>query len=224
MQTTLRLDTKQAFLELQRIASKDIPYAIERGLNSTAKAAMDNFKQKIPEVFKHTNNFTRNAVAYTPATKNHQIATVFIRDRQAKYLQFEEYGGTRTPADNIVNPAAKALVISAPNAKKNSSGGMPKGYVKSLAQKAQQDLQRTKNAGRKSKAQSIIKIKGKNGKSGGFFMVNRRQRTLTRLISFTDKASYKPKMGFHEKAGAFLNKNINSYLSQAIDRILIQGK
>ncbi|CAI3958700.1 hypothetical protein, partial [Commensalibacter papalotli (ex Botero et al. 2024)] len=158
------------------------------------------------------------------ATKNYQTATIFIKDQQAKYLQFEEYGGTRTPSDAITNPSAKALVVAAPNAKKNASGGMPKGYVKSLAQKAMQDLQRAKSAGRKGKAQSILKIQGKNGKSGGFFLYNRQQRSLTRLVSFVNKTSYKPKMGFHQKVEQFLNKNTNHYLSQAIDRILTKGK
>lgn len=226
MKTTLRINTKQTMLELQRIASKDIPYAIERGLNMTARAAMDRVKQDIPNSFNNTNAFTRNAVSYHRATKNTLKVDVFIKDQQAKYLQFEEYGGTRTPADNSVNPSAKALVVAAPNAKKNASGSLPKGYVKSLAQKAQQDLQRVKSAGRKGKgkAQSILKVSGKNGKPGGFFLLNRQQHSLTRLVSFVDKASYKPKMGFHQKVEQFINKNANYYLEQAIDRILTKGK
>ncbi|CAI3953661.1 unnamed protein product [Commensalibacter communis] len=224
MKTTIRLDTKQASMELQRIASKDIPYAVALGLNGVAKAARDQVKQELPSIFHNTNAFTRNAVAFTPATKNYQTATIFIKDQQAKYLQFEEYGGTRTPSDNITNPSAKGLVVAAPNAKKNASGGLPKGYVKSLAQKAQQDLQRAKAAGRKGKAQSILKITGKNGKPGGFFLYNRQQRSLTRLVSFVSKASYKPKMGFHQKVEQFINKNANHYLTQAIDRILTKGK
>ncbi|EUK17485.1 hypothetical protein COMX_10113 [Commensalibacter papalotli (ex Servin-Garciduenas et al. 2014)] len=211
-------------MELQRIASKDIPYALAQGLNEAAKAARDHVKQELPNIFQNTNAFTRNAVSFTPATKSYQTATIFIKDQQAKYLQFEEYGGTRTPADNSVNPSAKALVVAAPNAKKNASGALPKGYVKSLAQKAMQDLQRAKSAGRKGKAQSILKIQGKNGKSGGFFLYNRQQRSLTRLVSFVNKTSYKPKMGFHQKVEQFLNKNTNHYLSQAIDRILTKGK
>lgn len=115
-------------------------------------------------------------------------------------------------------------MVAGTNAKKNASGGMPKGYVKSLAQKAQQDLQRAKAAGRKGKAQSIVKITGKQGKSGGFFLYNRQQRKLTRLVSFVDRASYKPKMGFDEKVSQFLTQNANQYLSQAIDRILTKGK
>lgn len=226
MKTTLHLNTKQASLELQRIASKDIPYALAQGLNGVAKAARDQVKQELPSIFYNTNTFTRNAVAFTPANKNYQTATIFIKDQQAKYLQFEEYGGTRTTADNSVNPGAKALVVAAPNAKKNASGALPKGYVKSLAQKAQQDLQRVKAAGRKGKgkAQSILKVSGKNGKPGGFFLLNRQQHSLTRLVSFVDKASYKPKMGFHQKVEQFINKNANHYLEQAIDRILTKGK
>lgn len=226
MKTTLRINTKQASLELQRIVSKDMPYALVQGLNGVAKAARDQVKQELPSIFHNTNVFTRNAVAFTPANKNYQTATIFIKDQQAKYLQFEEYGGTRTPADNIVKPSAKALVVAAPNAKKNASGALPKGYVKSLAQKAQQDLQRVKAAGRKGKgkAQSILKVSGKNGKPGGFFLLNRQQHSLTRLVSFVDKASYKPKMGFHQKVEQFINKNANHYLEQAIDRILTKGK
>ncbi|MDI2091611.1 hypothetical protein [Commensalibacter oyaizuii] len=224
MKTTLKFNSKQASLDLQRIASKDIPYASAQGLNGVAKAARDRIKQDIPNIFHHTNAFTRNAVSFGPATKYDQTATVFIKDQQAKYLQFEEYGGTRTTSDNIVNPNAKALVIAGPKAKKNASGGLPKGYVKSLAQKAQQDLQRAKTAGRRGKAQSILKITGKNGKPGGFFLYNRQQRSLTRLVSFVSKASYKPKMGFHQKVEQFINKNANHYLTQAIDRILTKGK
>lgn len=132
MKTTLRLNTKQTMSELQRIASKDIPYALEQGMNGVAKAARDHVKQELPNIFQNTNAFTRNAVAFTPATKNYLTATIFIKDQQAKYLQFEEYGGTRTPMDNSVNPN-QALVVAGSNAKKNASGGMPKGYVKSLA-------------------------------------------------------------------------------------------
>lgn len=226
MKTTFRINTKHASLELQRIASKDIPYALVQGLNGMAKAARDQVKQELPSIFHNTNAFTRNAVSFTPANKNYQTVAIFIKDQQAKYLQFEEYGGTRTPADNSVKPSAKALVVAAPNAKKNASGALPKGYVKSLAQKAQQDLQRVKSAGRKGKgkAQSILKVTGKNGKPGGFFLLNRQQHSLTRLVSFVDKASYKPKMGFHQKVEQFINKNANYYLEQAIDRILTKGK
>lgn len=83
MKTTIHLSTKQTSLELQRIASKDIPYALAQGLNGVAKAARDQIKQELPSIFHNTNAFTRNAVAFTPATKNYQTATIFIKDQQA---------------------------------------------------------------------------------------------------------------------------------------------
>ncbi|CAI3952376.1 unnamed protein product [Commensalibacter communis] len=68
MKTILHLNTKQTMFEPQRIASKDIPYALAQGLNGEVKASgirssqSDRVSFTIPI-------FTRNAVTFTPVTK-----------------------------------------------------------------------------------------------------------------------------------------------------------
>ncbi len=220
MRMTIKVDMDKTSRMLQRISSRDIPYALARGVSMAARETRDKLKQDIPGIFKHAGPFTRNAISFTYATKQNQTATVFVKDQQEKYLKFEEYGGTRTPQDNTMNPNAKALVIGSPSARRNASGALPKGYVRSLAQKAMDDLKKSKRKNRNI----IVKLPESRRGPGGFFQRNVQANSLVRLISFIHHATYKPKFGFFKRTSDFLDRNLNPILQKTIDSILEKGK
>lgn len=226
MHTVIKLDRKRAMGDLQRIASRDIPYALSRGVNLAGLAAREELKREIPMIFKTTNAFTRNAIGFTPSTKHNQTAVIFIKDQQAKYLRFEEYGGTRTSRDNTVKPAPRALVIAASGAKRNASGTLPKGYVEFLYQKFERDRQNAGNGKRQKNRDKarIVRIGERKGRLGGLFSYVPATRSLVRLISFAPRATYRPKFGFHARIAGFLDTNLPRFLGQAIDAILSKGK
>ncbi len=216
---TIRIDNHKTMNALLGIAERDIPFAVAKGLTKTAIGARDFMKEDITEIFDHTNAFTRNATGIKIATKHNQTAEIFIKENQSKYLRFEEMGGTRYPKDGTLNSNAKALVISSKDAPKNASGSLPKNYVKTLAQKARQAAN---HSNRRNKSNiTIVKVSGKkSNRTGGFFVRNKAQKTFKRLISFTPRATYKPKFGFVVKVTDYVNKNVNQNIEKSLQTTL----
>lgn len=97
MQISVRADVKKAVAQLNRIQRKQIPFATARALSQTAEFTAVNLNQATREYFDKPTPFTQRAFTYTRATKTRLVAVVMARPRQDSYLQFQVYGGRRTP-------------------------------------------------------------------------------------------------------------------------------
>lgn len=194
---------------------RQLPYATTQALNDTARLARDRVNAAMDEMFDRPTPFTRRA-AVAPreltATKTSLTAAVTLRPVQAKYLELQELGGARSPANNT-RKAARALVLPAPAQGLDSYGNIPAGTLRKLRQRRAQGG--THDAGI---AYLPAGARGNKGGIGGYFM--RHAGGLVRLISFLSTASYKPRLGFNDRvmavAEAEFPKRLAARLSAAI--------
>lgn len=189
----IALSVRANFLELARtidsIGRKQLPFATAQALTDTAKAAAVTLGGELESIFDRPTPFTKRGIGATSAKKSTLTATVFVKDRQAKYLELQELGGTRSPS-------GKALVLPGKGMKLNSYGNLPRAAVARLRGEAAQRGRGTHDAG-------VAYIAGARapGGVGGYFRREGGHR-LTRLIAFAGKAEYGPRFGFTERVEA----------------------
>ena len=103
----------------------NVSFGIARGLTQVAKTSAQSVTAALPVEFDRPNPFTMQSIAFTPATKDTLVSTVFVKDAQARYLDLEETGGTRTPM-----PGSP---INIPvDLKTNAFGNIPRGKIAQL--------------------------------------------------------------------------------------------
>lgn len=218
---TISADVTRATMALQAAARTQIPFATAKALTALAKQAQAAEQAALPQVFSHLSPFTRQGIAIEPATKGKPQACVYVRDLQAKYLATEEFGGTRTSSLNT-RIISRALSMPGVGARLNKAGGLPRGYIKSLAARAQADKEKRADAqagNRKMPKRDggvfIMSGHGPSGGPGGIF-----QRLpghhLTRLISFESEAHYTAKFGFEPRAIAVVRQNGRAVFDAAL--------
>ncbi|XLV72916.1 hypothetical protein ACKZDW_10360 [Ralstonia syzygii subsp. celebesensis] len=119
----LAFSVKHNIADVQRTLSKaakqQLPFAIAKGLTQTAKVTQDKLTSALPRQLDKPTPFTMRAFGVTAATKQRQLATVFIKPDQWKYLKYQVEGGVRRPA--------KRAVIVPESMRLNQYGNMPKG-------------------------------------------------------------------------------------------------
>ncbi len=76
---------------------RQLPFAVAKALTATAKDAQRAVTAELPRVFDRPNPFTMRAIAIRSANKQNQKAVVYVREKQAQYLQLEVEGGVRRP-------------------------------------------------------------------------------------------------------------------------------
>ena len=223
----IKIDTRPVRRELSRIAERQVPFAIAFGLTAIAKASQGEIVSELPSIFTKVSAFTRNAIAIKPATKGDLVASVLVKDVQARYLSIEETGGTRTPADNT-RKASKALTLPGANAKLTATGNLPYGYVQRLAQQAAKTAQppTTKTRRGAPARPSVIRMSqhGPNGRGPGGFFMRLPNDKLVRLISFVSEAQYQPKFGFVPRVTAFSSSVAPSLLRAAVEKALATSR
>lgn len=207
---------------LARLQSKQFKYAVSQALNDCTRAASIGVNAAMPTIFDRPTAFTdRAAVAprSLAATKDSLIATVTLRDQQAKYLQLEEEGGTRTAAANTRKTGA-ALILPGKMLQLDDFGNIPNGTLKAFrVESAQSQKARRrkliKAAHRKQgKVQGPVQIQemakviflaanapGNKAGIGGYFERLSRFR-LGRLTAFEPETHYKARMGYHQRVTA----------------------
>ena len=188
----VRADVKALERSLNDMARKQIPFATARALTTTAKLVQARLTREMPDIFDRPTPFTMRAIGVTSASKSNLTATVFVKDQQAKYLEIEETGGTRTPAKT-------ALVLPA-QIKRNLYGNIARGALQ------------------RAKAKSNVFIGTVHG-VGGFWM--RTNNGGVRLLAeFKAKASYKPIFKFNERAEQSVRRIFPSRLRLTLDQVM----
>jgi hypothetical protein len=191
--------------KLDAIGTRQMPFAVAMALNDTALAAKGDVVDALPTTFDRPTDFTLKAIGTSRASKSKLQATVFVKDKQAKYLYHEEVGGTRTGAENATKPSS-ALVLPS-KIPLNAFGNIPfKALAKLVAEADKlrdltpQQIRRRKayGPGRAKRDIGIFYIRGAgpNGKGPGGFFKRLPGHQLQRLISFAPSASYRPRFGF----------------------------
>ncbi len=192
---------------LTRAHADQVPFATAQALNDCARAASAGVNRAMAEIFDRPTAFTSRA-AVAPrelaATKSRAEAVVTMRPIQAKYLQAQEEGGTRTPATNT-RKVSKSLVLPGKAMGLDAYGNIPAGELRRLRQRAKA-VGRAKAAtkaggGKRSAADPIVFLPGtakiNSAKISGYF--RRTGRKLSRLTAFIKETHYQPRLGYHER-------------------------
>jgi len=96
MQISMKADIRRAVKKLKS-AKKQIPFATARALTATAWDVQKEEIRQLPMKLDRPTSFTKLAFGVKKATKQHLVATVFVKPIQIKYLRFQIRGGTRRP-------------------------------------------------------------------------------------------------------------------------------
>jgi hypothetical protein len=128
MVVSVRVDVDKAMRKIEA-ARQQIPFATAQALTATARDAKQDVEDRIAQAFDRPVRFTQNSIAIVAARKNRLVARVLVKDQQAAYLAFQEFGGTREPT--------KGKPVSVPvQQRTNQYGNIGKGVIGRLAKQA----------------------------------------------------------------------------------------
>jgi len=149
-------------------AEKDAKFAAMLALNQTAKSAATAGGEDLARTFDRPTPFTRKGMATLRASKSRMVATVFVKDLQARYLLPNVTGG-------VVKPKGRVIPVPAAG-RRNTYGNMPRNYLASLR-------------GKPNVFSGTI-----NGKAGIFQRM--RGGRVKMLVSYQPQTSYRPIWNF----------------------------
>lgn len=149
--------------------AENLIYAQAVALTRTAKD-LERLSNESTELrFDRPVPFTRRSGAIRPATKRRLVATVFVKDIQAAYLERQEIGGARRPKKRYIPVPART--------DRNQHGNMPRGHVKALVH-------------RRDVFQGTVR-----GVAG---IWRREGRRLTLLVTYAEQAGYERRFHWRE--------------------------
>lgn len=179
--------------DLSDVGRKQLPFATSLALNEMADELAQEETDRLDKALDRPTPFTKRAWAVRRSAKRNLTATVYARRIQAAYLSALEDGGERTPT-------GRALVLPA-KLRVNKFGNLPRGA--------------TKRAVAKPKTFSGTP-RGAGGRGPGVF--ERRGKKLVKLVSYADRAKYRPQLGFEDAARKLVARRFPAKLEAALIR------
>ncbi|KDP84696.1 hypothetical protein CF70_017925 [Cupriavidus sp. SK-3] len=201
----------QAFGRQQR----QMPFAAAVALTRLAKLAQGAETSEIMRVFDNPVPFTRNAVATTPANKTSLESSVFIKDRQARYLRTEVEGGKRE-LKKFEQLFGKGIALPSIGARLNQYGNVTRDAIKKIAA----ELQRGSTSARYFMGQP----KGTNLPAGIYDRGRGKGRKLRPVLIFAGQASYEPRFRFVEVARVTAAESFAREMLQAWEQALATAR
>lgn len=196
----------------------NVAFGIARGLTQVAKLSADTVTAGLQTTFDRPNPFTMQSVALTPATKDSLVATVFVKDAQAKYLELEETGGTRSPQPG--SPINLPVDLAT-----NAYGNIPRGKIANL--KARKDVFVANGKGRSvhlppgiyQRAEVGKRRDGSRGTKGALQSIAglRTATSLRLLVAFDRHADYAPRFNFEATITDMVQSRASAILEQSIN-------
>lgn len=209
--------------------AKQVAFGTARGLTQVAKAAAFQVTRELPEVFDRPTPYTMRSIGMEPATRENQVAKVFVRPDQLAYLEREIMGGERTP-----KPGSPVNVPV--DAKLNQYGNIPrKGIKRYLAQKDTFSADGTGKTyhlkpGIYRRAERGERRNGGKGTKGPLTQGGSGKRvggsaakgatSLDLLVAFKPRATYSKRFGFvkmtEDAVRPMLSKTVQASIDQAL--------
>ena len=115
MQVTITSNAAEINRRLSNMVARQLPYAIAKGLNDTAKTLVAKNKQDMKLAFRNPVPFTLNAYHFKYAKRGETSVTIQRKNMQAgrHYLEVQEAGGQVTDAmGNPLRLEKSSLVAS----------------------------------------------------------------------------------------------------------------
>ena len=157
---------------------RQVPFATAKALTDTARLDCKPAGERLMRRrLDDPTPFTLKGIGTTGARKSRLVSSVFIKDRQAEYLRWQQGGGTQ-------KPKRRAIPIPV-NQRRNKYGNMPKGTVQRLLARPDTFSGRINGVGGIWQRRKPLK----SGKS----------RPPKLLVRFTDQTQYRPRLGFQKE-------------------------
>lgn len=101
----IKVDIRNALKGMNELAAKHIPFATARALTWTAQDAQKAVQRELPHQFTLRNNFLKNSVGITAATKTNWTSMVGFKTsagRNTDFMELQEDGGLKTPRGRVI--------------------------------------------------------------------------------------------------------------------------
>jgi hypothetical protein len=221
---SIRSNIKEIQKKLGAFAYQQVPFASAAAVTSLAKLVRDAEVKNIQSTFKNPSPFTVKSVRMTAARKGSPVATVFVMDKAAQYLEPYEDGGTHHLASNaLLNPKDVAL---------NQYGQLRKGTLAAL--KARSDI-------------FIGEVKTKHGMVNGVWQRSAEKATVRRmkggklvvanakrgfntsgqlklLIRFGDALPVKERLHYRARAQKVVDMNVDREFGRALAKAMATAR
>lgn len=221
---SIRSNIKEIQKKLGAFAYQQLPFAQAQAATNLAKLVQEDEIKNLRETFKNPSPFTLKSVRVIPARKGNPVATVFVMDKAAQYLQPYEDGGVHyLNSKALLNPKDIPL---------NQYGQLRKGTLAAL--KNRSDIY-------------IGPIKTKRGIINGVWQRSAERATVTRtkgrqkivtqarrgfntsgqlklLIRFGDALPVKERLHYRTRAQRIVDKNVDREFGRALAKAMATAK
>ncbi|MFN3614677.1 MAG: hypothetical protein ACK4WC_08980 [Rubrimonas sp.] len=181
----MRFDVRHNIAEVERglsnFAREQVPFAVSVAINAVAQQVAEEQDRQLRRALDRPTPFTLRGVGVSRSSKRRLVAAVFVKDRQAAYLRFQEAGGVRQPAKRAIPVPAKL--------RRNRFGNMPRGAVANALAASNTFSGTPKGGGQPG---VYRRLGATADRKGGF--------KLERVLTWADQARYRPRLGFIKTA------------------------
>lgn len=126
----VRTNVKELEKTLNSLERKQLPFATSLALNLTAADVKNEEQNAMESVFDGVTAFTKNSMAIIPALKDRPEVILFVKDKQAEYLEPYENGGRQ------VLTGGKAAILNPKGVRTNQYGNIPRNEIARLKGKS----------------------------------------------------------------------------------------
>lgn len=182
MRFSVRHNIAEVERGLSNFARQQVPFAASVAINAVAAQVAEEQDRQLRRALDRPTPFTLRGVGVIRSSKRRLEAAVFVKDRQAAYLRFQEAGGARQPSRRAIPVPGKTL-------RRNKFGNMPRGAVKKALAAPNTFSGRPKGGG---PAGVFRRLGASADRERGF--------KLERVLTWADKARYTPRLGFIKTA------------------------
>lgn len=198
MRLDVRHNVEEARKAMTDVQREHLPFAVSVALNDVVKGLSLHMKRRMSQVLDRPVAFTRNGMGMKLSSKRNLSASVFVKDRQAAYLIWQETGGTRTPKGKAIPVPVKI--------RRNAAGNMARAAVKNAL--ARKDTFATRPGSHLPG--------GIYQRTGG-----KRRSGLKMLLAFEPKAAYRDRpLKFGETVSRLAADRLPGALARAISAAL----
>jgi hypothetical protein len=213
---------KQIQKSLSDLAYKQMPFATATALTSLAKLIKEEEVKNMAATFKNPSPFTLRSIRSTAARKDNPVATVFVMDKAAEYLEPYEVGGVhKLNSRALLNPKDIAL---------NQYGQLRRGTLATL--KARSDIfigpVKTKRGTVNGVWQREAATAAITNKRTGKTRISKRgvnqSGKLKLLVRFGDALPVTQRLGYQARAKQVVDANFNREMGRAIAKAIATAK
>lgn len=194
-------------------ASSQYRYAVAVALTQTARTVAKELPKQLAQDLDRPTPFTLRGFFSSGATKADLTATVGVKDLQAKYLQYQVYGGTR-------QPARKALKLPE-DVRLDAYGNIPRRTLTELIARAKAGKRATAKQGKRLGVSSKVDLMygdPQDGRPAGVYKrvpVGGRERLVPVILFPRRAARYEKRFDFHAEAQRIVAREIGPALRRA---------